>query len=134
MQRRTLLSTLAAVAFSAGLSGAAAPALAEGSSAYFTDILYLQDGKTAADAVAYFEAVIPIVAEHGLVPVTPHLSVTAIMAGDIEPDMVHVWAVADPQNTFDQIFSDPAYLAHVAERDSTFDMKRSHMFMLQVAN
>lgn len=55
------------------------------------------------------------------------------MAGAIEPNLVNVWTVADPQNTFKDIFADPEYTKHIPLRDATFDMQRSHMFMMKAA-
>uniref|UniRef100_A0A2A4YVW0 DUF1330 domain-containing protein n=1 Tax=OCS116 cluster bacterium TaxID=2030921 RepID=A0A2A4YVW0_9PROT len=107
------------------------PALQKG--AYFVDILYLQDGKTPADAKAYFDKVTKVIAGHGLERITPAFIVTNKMSGDIEPQLVNVWSVSDPENTFKNIFSDEGYLKHVPLRNATFDMQRSHMFMLKAA-
>lgn len=101
--------------------------------AYFIDLLYLQDGKTAQDAKEYFDLVIPVIATHGLERVTPPFIITTKMSGEIEPQLVNVWSVSDPKNTFTNIFSDDAYLKHVPLRNSIFDMPRSHMFMLKTA-
>lgn len=98
--------------------------------AYFIDLLYLQDGKTQADAKVYFDKIIDVVAGHGLERVTPAFVITTKMNGDIEPQLVNVWSVSDPKNTFANIFSDDAYLQHVPLRNSIFDMGKSHMFML----
>ena len=107
------------------------PALQKG--AYFVDILYLQDGKTPADAKAYFDKVTQVIAGHGLERITPAFIITTKMNGDIEPQLVNVWSVSDPENTFKNIFSDDAYLKHAPLRNATFDMERSHMFMLKAA-
>jgi len=110
------------------------PALAgEPANAYFIDILYLRDGKTPADAKVYFDRTGPVVSKHGLVRQKPGFIITSKMAGAIEPNLVNVWTVTDPQNTFKDIFADPDYLKHVPLRDATFDMQRSHMFMMKPA-
>lgn len=106
---------------------------AESAKAYFIDILYLKDGKTPADAKAYFDRTLPVVAKHGLARLTPGFVITSKMAGAIEPNLVNVWTVADPQNTFKSIFADPEYTKYIPLRDATFDMQRSHMFMMKAA-
>ncbi|PCJ39439.1 MAG: hypothetical protein COA81_10310 [Alphaproteobacteria bacterium] len=98
---------------------------------YFIDLLYLQDGKTEQDAKRYFDKVVPIIAKHGLRRVTPGFKVTMKMSGDISPNLINVWSVGDVQNTMNDIFSDPKYLQHMPLRNSIFDMKRSHMFMMK---
>ncbi|PHR62345.1 MAG: hypothetical protein COA47_04570 [Robiginitomaculum sp.] len=105
--------------------------MAQPATTYFVDILYLQEGKTAADAKAYFGNVEPVVAAHGLRRVGPAYVITQKMGGDIEPDLVNVWTVSSPKNTFSDIFDDENYLQHVEQRNATFDMPRSHMFLMQ---
>lgn len=122
----TLAAFVALAAFFVPPSNAA-----EDGAAYFVDLLYLQKGKTPADAQAYFDKIEPIVARHGLKRAAPRFVVTKMMSGGVEPNLVHLWTVSDPTGTFDKIFNDPAYLENVPTRDATFDMKRSHMFMLQ---
>lgn len=51
----------------------------------------------------------------------------------LAPQVMNVWTVSDPQNTFTKIFSVPAYQQHIPMRNATFDMSRSHMFMLNGA-
>jgi len=121
---------IAMVSAITSLSLGATQVLAKGNG-YFIDLLYLQDGKTAEDAKAYFDKVIPIIAKHGLRRITPSFEVTQNMAGDIDPNLVNVWSVSDLQNTMKDIFSDPAYLENVPLRNSIFDMKRSYMFMMK---
>lgn len=136
MKRRSVFSALfMAMAAAAGIlsAGATPAAAAEKEKAYFIDILYLNEGKTPADAKAYFDKTVPIVAKHGLKRITPGFVITQKMAGDIEPNLVNVWSVSDPQNTFPSIFSDPNYLQYVPLRNATFDMSRSYMFMLKAA-
>lgn len=123
------------VAATIAFAGSVLPssAFAEGGSAYFVDILYLKDGKTPADAKKYFNQVVPVVAGHGLKRITPPFVITKKVSGEIAPNLVNVWSVSDPKNTFANIFKDNNYLQHVALRDATFDMKRSHMFMMKSA-
>ncbi len=139
MKRRNLIAgaMLASIAALGSLSigtgsVAAAKSRAAAPQAYFVDILYLNEGKTAADAKAYFDKTVPIVAKHGLRR-TNAFVVTQKMSGSIDPQVMNVWTVSDPQNTFNNIFADPAYLQHVPMRNATFDMSRSHMFMLSGA-
>jgi uncharacterized protein (DUF1330 family) len=99
--------------------------------AFFIDILYLQDGKTIADANEYFNRVEPVVRKHGLRRIMPGLSVTNNMAGNLNADLVNIWFMTDAKNTFKNIMSDPAYLKHVEFRNATFDMKRANMMLLQ---
>ena len=101
--------------------------------AYFVDILYLQDGKTVADAAVYFANVEPVIAKHGLKRIAPGFVITKNMAGDINPDLINVWTVSDPANTFTDIFEDENYLQHVSFRNATFDMSKTNMFMLKSA-
>ena len=131
MTRRSIIGFFCLMlAFSiSSLSAGTTPAMA-GEKAFFVDILYLQKGKTVADAQAYFDIVIPVIAGHGLERITPAFEITKKMSGKISPDLVNVWSVSDAESTFPAIFSDPAYTDHIEMRDSTFDMKRSHMFML----
>lgn len=125
------ISLAAAFSANTALAHDSSPALQKG--VYFVDILYLQEGKTPADAKAYFDKVTEVIAGHGLERITPSFLVTTVMNGDIEPQLVNVWSVSDPENTFKNIFSDDGYLQHVPLRNATFDMKRSHMFMLKAA-
>lgn len=128
MKRRSILT---AAILSATLAVFTAPAaFAQAANFYFIDLLQLQDGKTPADAAAYFETIEPIVAEHGLVRALPSFNIMQRMSGDLEADLLNVWTVADPEGTFEAIFSDEAYLAHIELRNSTFDMQNSTMFML----
>lgn len=134
MIRRSIFSIFflvaASVASFLSFGATSAPAAEK---AYFVDILYLNEGKTPEDAKAYFDKTVPIIAKHGLRRVTPGFVITQKMAGDIDPNLINVWSVSDPRNTFSDIFSDPAYLKHVALRDATFDMSRSYMFMMKAA-
>lgn len=125
-----LAMTVAAGFTSLGVISATA---VERGKAYFVDILYLNEGRTPADAKTYFGKVEPIVAKHGLKRITPRFAITQKMAGDIEPSLIGVWSVSNPQETFKDIFADQNYLKHASLRDATFDMSRSHMFMMKAA-
>lgn len=135
----TLRSIFGAFLFAMAVAACSSPfgkteaIAAEPAQAYFIDILYLKNGKTPADAKLYFDRTVPVVAKHGLARQTPGFVITSKMAGAIEPNLVNVWTVADPQNTFKDIFADPDYIKHMALRDATFDMQRSHMFMMKAA-
>ena len=102
--------------------------------AYFVDILYLQDGKTAADAAVYFAKVEPVIAKHGLNRIAPGFVITKKMAGSIDPDLINIWTVSDTANTFNDIFGDENYLRNIPLRDATFNMSKSHMFMMKSLN
>lgn len=132
MKRRSVFSVpFMVVAAASTLFGAASATAAEKEKAYFADILYLNEGKTPADAKAYFDKTVPIVARHGLKRITPGFEVTQAMAGEIQPNLINVWSVDDARNTFPEIFNDPDYLQYVPLRNATFDMSRSHMFMMK---
>jgi uncharacterized protein (DUF1330 family) len=136
MKRRSAFSVifLALAAAASPLSpGEMSAMAAERPRAYFIDILYLNEGKTPADAKAYFDKVEPVVAKHGLKRITPRFAITQKMAGEIEPNLIGVWSVSNPQATFEHIFADPNYLEHAPLRNATFDMSRSHMFMMKAA-
>ena len=95
----------------------------------FVDLLFLQPGVEDAQVEEYFSRIAPIVAKHGLKRVGS-FKVTQKMRGSIEPDFLNLWVVAGPQ-TFEGIFSDEEYKQHVPFRNSTFDMERAIMFMLE---
>jgi len=99
--------------------------------AFFVDILYLQEGKTAVDAANYFKKIEPVVRKHGLRRIIPGLNIVKHMKGDLEVDLVNVWFVTNQQTTFKNIFNDPDYLQYVKIRNATFDMTRASMFLAQ---
>ncbi|MBE9554651.1 MAG: hypothetical protein IMF05_14395 [Proteobacteria bacterium] len=132
MTRRSLFGIFfLAMASAIGSFSLGATSAIASEKAYFVDILYLKEGKTPEDAKAYFDKVLPIIAKHGLLRAAPGFVITKKMSGDIDPNLVNVWSVSDQENTFSNIFADPAYLENVPLRDTTFDMSRSHMFMLK---
>lgn len=133
MKRR---SFFAASLLAATLSAfAVAPAaVAQDAEFHFVDLLRLQEGKTPADAAAYFETIEPVVAKHGLVRALPSFNIMQLMAGDLDADMLNVWTVTDPKGSFEAIFKDKAYLEHVELRNSIFDMKNSTMLILTPNN
>lgn len=95
---------------------------------FFVDLLVLQEGKTEADAKRYFDSVVPIVARHGLVRINGY-SISAVYAGDERPKLVNLWAMAHDQ-VFSAISEDPEYKKMVPTRNKLFDMKKSHMYVL----
>lgn len=135
MKRRSVFSVFGLALAVASLSayGAAPVTSAARAKAYFIDILYLKEGKTPADAKAYFDKVEPVVAKHGLKRITPRFTITQKMAGDVEPNLIGLWSVSNPQETFNDIFADERYLDYAPLRDATFDMSRSYMFMMKAA-
>ncbi len=104
------------------------------SHAYFIDILHLKEGKMPVDAKAYFDAIEPVVARHGLKRVDPAFVVAKVMRGDEGANIVNVWTVSDPKQTFDKIFSDPDYVANIPLRSATFDMSRAQMILMMPAD
>ncbi len=129
MKRRSFITATLLSATVAAFTGVQF-ASAHDADFYFVDLLNLQDGKTAADAAQYFELIEPIVAKHGLERALPSFSITQRMAGDLDADMLNVWTVTDPKGTFDGIFTDDAYKAHIPLRNSIFDMPNSTMFVM----
>ena len=87
------------------------------------DILPIHEGKTLDDARAYFDAVEPIFAEHGMVRSDAVLEVTGILRGPVEAEVVNLWETDNPQASFDGIFADARYLEHTANRDSIFRLR-----------
>ncbi len=95
---------------------------------FFVDLLILQHGKTVSDAERYFEKVAPIAARHGLVRVH-QFNVAAVYAGETKPDLANLWTMAHA-NVFKAINNDPEYKKMIPVRNSLFDMKKSHMVLL----
>ena len=100
---------------------------------YFIDILYLKKGKTVADAEFYFNKVEKVVARHGLKRAKPAFSITKSLTSKDAPHLVNVWFISDPEGTFPNIMSDPAYKKNIPLRNATFDMSRAQMFMMKKA-
>lgn len=91
---------------------------------YMVEVLTLKPGATVSQAEAYFAAVYPIIASHGLFPVKAYKA--AQQGGDNSPKIIQIWRVANP-NGMPEIFKDPNYLKHVSTRDSIFDLKGGRM-------
>ncbi|MEH6347297.1 MAG: hypothetical protein V7785_19535 [Bermanella sp.] len=95
---------------------------------FFVDLLILQDGKSIQDAESYFDKVAPIAARHGLVRIHG-FNVAAVYSGDSKPDLANLWTMAHDK-VFKDINNDPEYKKMIPTRNSIFDMKHSHMFLL----
>ncbi len=95
---------------------------------FFVDLLILQDGKSIQDAEGYFDKVAPIAARHGLVRIHG-FNVAAVYSGDSKPDLANLWTMAHDK-VFKDINNDPEYKKMIPTRNSIFDMKHSHMFLL----
>ena len=108
-----------------------APLSFAGSNNFLLDMLTLQEGKTSADAEAYFAKVGPIIEKHGLKKVD-YYTVSAKMRGweGAEPQIINVWKVKNPE-AFKNIFADPEYLQHTGLRDSVFDMTKASIWMME---
>lgn len=90
----------------------------------FVDVLTLRQGKTVADAIAYFDKAVPILARHGF----RRLKVYEIrnkMRGheEVNPNIVQIWETRGPES-FQTLAADDTYKAIVPLRDSIFDMGR----------
>ena len=132
MLRRSFMNlTGLAIAATMGLATLGNTAALASDQNYFFDILYLAEGKTVDDAKAYFTKIEPVVAKHGLVRLSESFQITQKMRGDIDPNLVNLWTVSDPKATMPGIFKDPAYQQHIEQRNATFDMERSLMFMMK---
>ena len=93
------------------------------------DILPLHEGKTVADAEAYFEKVEPILARHGMTRSDSTLEVRTTVRGAIDAQVVNLWETRDPQASFQGVFADPDYLKHAALRDSIFDLANANILI-----
>lgn len=93
------------------------------------DVLFLNEGKTFADAQAYFEDVVPIVESHGMkrlhaVEIVAHPS----KRQDVKPAIVQVWELLE-EDPFSAIFIDPKYLQHTDRRDEIFDFANGYAWI-----
>ncbi len=95
---------------------------------FFVDLLILQDGKTKSDSDRYFEKVSPIAARHGLVRIH-EFSVAQVFTKGFTPDLVNLWTMAHG-DVFKDINNDPEYKKMIPTRNALFDMKASHMSIL----
>lgn len=88
----------------------------------FVDVLTLRDGKTLAEAEAYFQRAIPIIERHGLRRVKV-IEVKNKMRGHdaVNPNIVQLWRV-EAENPFASLGADPEYHAIMPLRDSIFAM------------
>ena len=124
------LKSLLALPFTAALLSTTTPAIAEQSGFYLVDILTLHDGKTAADADAYFELIEPIVAAHGMERALVQLEIAKVLRGDVSENLLNVWTVSDPETTMGAIFNDETYTQHIPLRNSIFDLENSTVMIL----
>ncbi len=95
---------------------------------FFVDLLILQNGKSIQDAEQYFDKVAPIAARHGLVRIHG-FNVAAVYSGDSKPDLANLWTMAHGK-VFEDINNDPEYKNMIPTRNKIFNMKASHMFLL----
>ena len=126
MTRKSLITSLVFILFTSLISFQASAK--ESQNNFFVDLLILQHGKTVSDAEKYLDAVAPIAARHGLVRVH-QFKVSAVYAGDTKPDLANLWTMAHA-DVFKAINSDPEYKKMIPVRNKLFDMKKSHMVLL----
>lgn len=126
MKKLTFLNTLVLLAITSLASNYSVAQSAQNN--FFVDLLILQDGKTQQDANRYFEKVAPIAARHGLVRIH-EFSVSTIFTKGFEPDLVNLWTMAHG-DVFKNINQDPDYKKMIPTRNALFDMKASHMSIL----
>lgn len=125
MRKIWAAALFAAALISAGGAGAAAD---EPQTIYMVEVLPLKPGATVEQAEAYFETVSPIIASHGVFATQSYRVVD--QAADAAPRVINIWRVARPDG-LPEIFGDPAYLAHVRERDQIFDLPARLGWMTQ---
>lgn len=90
----------------------------------FIDVLTLREGKKVADALAYFDKAMPILARHGFKRVKCYEIKNKMRGHDeVNPSIVQVWETRGPEG-FKALAGDDAYKAIVPLRDSIFDMGR----------
>jgi hypothetical protein len=87
---------------------------------YMVEMIPLQPGATPEQAEAYFDAVSPIIAAHGVFPVQSYQVLDQERGAPVR--VVNVWRVARPEG-LPEIFADPRYVEHVRERDAIFDLR-----------
>lgn len=87
------------------------------------DILPIKQGKTLADAEAYFDKVEPIFARYGMTRSDAVLDAQTIVRGSIKADVVNLWQTDNAQASFNGIFSDADYAKVTGLRDEIFDLE-----------
>ena len=95
------------------------------------DILPLKEGKTPADAFAYFAKVQPAMEKAGILRVDSKLEVKKIMRGQINAAIVNLFEVEDPAAAMGAMSQDPEYTKHVPERDEIFDLENATIIATQ---
>ena len=126
-----MIQIVRGVAVAAGLSLASAGTALAGGAFVIVDILPIHDGKTVADAEAYFDAVEPILAKHGMTRSDEVLKVTKMVRGTVPAQVINLWESDNPDASFKAIFSDKEYLAHTHIRDSVFDLKAATIIITE---
>lgn len=93
------------------------------------DILPLKEGKTVAEALAYFEKVKPAMERHGLTRVDDPLEAHRILRGNQAANLVNLFATDDPEASMKGMASDPEYQANVPLRDTIFDLENASIIL-----
>lgn len=88
----------------------------------FVDVLTLREGKTLADAMAYFEQAVPLLARHEFERLKVYEVKSKMRGHDaVNPNIVQIWKTRGPES-FRGLAGDNDYKKIVPLRDSIFDM------------
>ena len=93
------------------------------------DILPLKEGKTVAEALAYFEKVKPAMERNGLKRVDAPLEAHKILRGTQAANLVNLFETEDPETSMKGMAGDPEYQANVALRDTIFDLENASIIL-----
>ena len=93
------------------------------------DILPLKEGKTVAEALAYFEKVKPAMERNGLKRVDAPLEAHKILRGTQAANLVNLFETEDPETSMKGMAGDPEYQANVALRDTIFDLENAPIIL-----
>lgn len=126
-----IAALLAAVSLMAGGRSSQA-SMSEHANPILFDVIYLNEGKDASEAVAYFERVAVIAQKYGLVRLNTY-RVTKNMRGIIQqPALINIWRMDSP-DAMQKMGADPAYQKLVPTRDALFDMAKVSLLMADSA-
>lgn len=95
------------------------------------DILVLKEGKTLADAKAYFEKVEPIFKKYNMYRSDEVLDVMQVPRGTLQAQVINLWETTNPDAAFKGIFSDKEYEAFIPLREEVFDMPKATVVVTQ---
>jgi hypothetical protein len=92
------------------------------------DVIYLQEGHEAQEAVDYFEKVSAISKRHGLVRLKTYRIDKALKGVIAQPTLINLWRMDRP-DAMQKMGADPEYQRLVPTRDALFDMGRVSILM-----